>query len=85
MKSIKDELQNIILRDGPAGETSQLKKPQSFFIIYAEASFIPEKQQPVHGKEASASLAYDGNFDIFLSAGHSYQFIMQLRTTCSLF
>lgn len=58
MKNIKDELQHIILGDGPAGETNKLKKIQSFLRGYAEASFAPEKQQQFQGKETAVILAY---------------------------
>ncbi len=65
MKSIKDELQHIILRDGPIGETSQLKKTQSFLRGYAEASFFPEKQQQFQNKETAAILAYATRENLF--------------------
>lgn len=58
MKSIKNELQNIILRDGPIGEASQLKKIQTFLRGYAEASFSFEKQQQFKNKETAIILAY---------------------------
>jgi hypothetical protein len=38
MKSIKDELQNIILGDEQVGPGSQLKKAQSFLRGYAQTS-----------------------------------------------
>ena len=60
MKNIKDELQYIILRDGSVGETSQLKKTQSFLRGYAQANFLPEKQQQFKSEETSAILAFAG-------------------------
>jgi hypothetical protein len=45
MKSIKDELQHIILGDEPAGQAGQLKKVQCFLRSNAETSFTIEKQQ----------------------------------------
>ncbi|WP_293307481.1 hypothetical protein [Pedobacter sp. UBA5917] len=54
MKSIKNELQNIIFGNGSVGATSQLKKVQSFLRANEKASFGSEKQKYLKGKEASA-------------------------------
>jgi len=46
IKSIKDELQNIILRDEQIGPGSQLKKAQNFLRRYPKASITTKEQQP---------------------------------------
>lgn len=58
MKNIKDELQHIILRDGQAGQTSQLKKTQSFLRRHAETSVFFKEQQQFKSEEAAAILIY---------------------------
>ena len=65
MKSIKDELQHIILRDGSTGKTGQLQKTQSFLRRYAETGFISEKQQQLEGKETAALLAFAATENLF--------------------
>lgn len=65
MKNIKDELQHIILGDGPAGETNKLKKIQSFLRRHAETSFVSEKQQQFQGKETATILAYAADENLF--------------------
>ncbi|WP_040626278.1 hypothetical protein [Mucilaginibacter paludis] len=54
MKNLKDELQDIIFRNEPAGQTSQLKKVQCFLRGDAETSFEAEKQQRFKNKETAA-------------------------------
>src|SRR5476651_1528078 len=58
MKTIKDELQHIILGDEPSGQGSALKKTQTFLRGYAETSRDTQKQQYVKNKEAEAILAF---------------------------
>jgi len=65
MNYIKDELQHIILRDGQAGETNQLKKIQNFLRRHAQTSFVSEKQQQFQGKETAAILAFASGENLF--------------------
>jgi hypothetical protein len=65
MKSIKDELQHIILRDESAGEGSQLKKIQNFLSRHAETGFVSKKQEQFKGKETAAILTYAANHHLF--------------------
>lgn len=58
MKSIKDELQHIILGDEPPGQGSELKKTQTFLRGYAQASLNAQKQQYLKSEEAKAVLAF---------------------------
>ena len=58
MKTIKDELQDIILGDEQIGRDSQLKKIQSFLRGYAETSNFPEKQQRFKDEETAALIAF---------------------------
>jgi len=58
MKSIKNELQDIILRDEPPGGTDQLKKAQSFLRTNAQASLGTQKRKPFKSEEAAALLAF---------------------------
>jgi len=51
MINIKDELQNIIIGDGPVGETSQLKKTQNFLRRNAEASLTAKEQKYLKSEE----------------------------------
>jgi len=51
MKDIKDELQNIILRDGPIGSSSQLKQVQHFLRENAKPSQGIEKQKYFKNEE----------------------------------
>lgn len=53
MKSIKDELQNIILGDEQAGGASQLKKIQSFLRRYAQTGDTDQEQQRLKNEEAA--------------------------------
>jgi hypothetical protein len=65
MKNIKDELQNIILRDEQIGPGSQLKKIQSFLRGYAETSIVSEKQQYFKNEEAAALVAFAARENLF--------------------
>lgn len=100
MKTVKDELQNIILRDEQTGTDSQLKKAQNFLRGYAEASISAEKQQHLKDKEAAAlivfaieeNLFYDKSIPLsdFISEGAEqkvYRFddITVLKTNRSIF
>ena len=58
MKSIKNELQHIILGDEPAGGTDQLKKAQSFLRANAEASLRAQKRKPFKSEETTALLKF---------------------------
>lgn len=58
MKSIKDELQYIILGDEPPRQGSALKKTQTFLRRYAETSVHAEKQQYFKSKETEAILVF---------------------------
>ena len=58
MKGIKDELQNIILRDEQTGSGSQLKKAQSFLRRYAETSRATKEQQRFKDQETAALIAF---------------------------
>ncbi len=58
MKGIKDELQNIILRDEQTGSGSQLKKAQSFLRRYAETSRATKEQQHFKDQETAALIAF---------------------------
>lgn len=58
MRNIKDELQNIVLRDGSVSEASQLKKTQAFLRGYAETGFIVKKQQQFKDEETAVIVAY---------------------------
>lgn len=79
MKDIKNELQNIILRDGPIGSSSKLKQVQHFLRENANTSQGIEKQEYFKGEEEKClidfatqhSLFYLDEIDerIFISAG----------------
>lgn len=58
MKSIKDELQYIILGDEPIGQGSALKKTQTFLRGYAQASLIAEERQYLKSEETEAILKF---------------------------
>lgn len=58
MKTIKDELQYIILGDESAGEGSELKKTQTFLRGHAQTSINAEKQHYLKSEEAKAILAF---------------------------
>ncbi len=51
MKTIKDELQNIILGDEPIGNQSQLKKVQRFLRTNAQTGLTAQKQQRIKMKK----------------------------------
>lgn len=67
MKSIKDELQDIILGDEQISRDSQLKKIQSFLRRYAETSVLSEKQQRFKDEETSALIAFAKEKNLFYS------------------
>ena len=58
MKNIKDELQNIILGDEPAGQANKLKKAQCFLRSDAAASLTAKKQQYIKSKETAKLLTF---------------------------
>lgn len=58
MKNIKDELQDIILRNEQIGTSSQLKKAQNFLRGYAETSISSEKQQRFKDEETTALITF---------------------------
>jgi len=64
MKTIKDELQHIILGDEPTGQTSKLKKVQRFLRSNEETSLAIKKQQRLKSKEAASLLAFGVQEDI---------------------
>jgi hypothetical protein len=65
MHKIKDELQRIILGNGPDGETSQLKKVQRFLNTNAETSLTTEEQQQFQSEETAKLLAFAEKDDLF--------------------
>lgn len=65
MKSIKNELQNIIFGNGSVGATSQLKKVQSFLRANEKTSFGSEKQKYLKGKEAIYLIEFALNENLF--------------------
>ena len=56
MSKIKDELQYIILGDGPAGQTDHLKKVQLFLRRNEETGVATQKKQRVKGEKTSELL-----------------------------
>lgn len=58
IKNIQDELQNIILRDGQAGDASELKKIQRFLRRHAETSVFSKEQQQFKSEETATVLTY---------------------------
>jgi hypothetical protein len=65
MKSIKDELQNIILGDEQIGPGSQLKKAQGFLRGYAETSISSKEQQHFKDQETAALIAFATEENLF--------------------
>ena len=59
MGNIKDELQNIILGDGPVGAAGQLKKIQVFLRRNAETGVGTQKQQRVKSEEATELIGFE--------------------------
>ncbi|TSJ44683.1 hypothetical protein FO440_10220 [Mucilaginibacter corticis] len=55
---MKDELQNIILRDEQIGPGSQLKKVQNFLRRYAKTSITTKEQQRFKDQETAALIAF---------------------------
>ncbi len=78
MKNVKDELQNIILRDEQTGSISQLKKAQNFLRGYAEASISAEKQQRFKNEETAALINFAEQANLFYSGSiHQNNFISE--------
>ncbi|KQM76870.1 hypothetical protein ASE74_16480 [Pedobacter sp. Leaf216] len=67
MKSIKNELQNIIFGDGSTGAASQLKKVQSFLSTNEKASFGIKKQKYLKSEEAIHLIEFALNENLFYS------------------
>src|ERR1700761_7035327 len=65
MKSVKDELQNIILGDESTRSSSQLKKAQTFLRGYAQAGIPTEKQQRFKDQETTALIAFAKKENLF--------------------
>lgn len=87
MRNIKDELQSIILGNGPIGSSSKLKQVQHFLRKNAHPSEGIEKQKYFKGEEEKClidfatqhSLFYSDEIDerMFISEGaeqHVYKF-----------
>ena len=64
MQKVKDELQNIVFGDGPAGQSSQIKKIQHFLSSNAETGFRIEKQQQLKVEETTALLTFAKQNDL---------------------
>lgn len=64
MKNVKDELQHIILGDGPSGAASQIKKVQCFLRANAETSSATEKQQRFKSEETAALVTFAEQEDL---------------------
>ncbi|MBS1737949.1 MAG: hypothetical protein JSS98_15300 [Bacteroidetes bacterium] len=64
MKSIKNELQNIICTDECTGKENQLKKIQHFLRRNAEAGANAQKQQ-LKSEETAALIAFAGSEGLF--------------------
>jgi hypothetical protein len=65
MKSIKNELQNIIFGDGSVGATCQLKKVQSFLSTNEKAGIRSEKQKYLKSEEAVYLIEFALNENLF--------------------
>ena len=65
MKSIKNELQNIIFGDGSVGATSQLKKVQSFLSTNEKAGIRSKKQKYLKSEEAIYLIDFALNENLF--------------------
>ncbi len=76
MKSIKNELQNIIFGDGSVGTTSQLKKVQNFLRTNEKASIRSKEQKYLKSEEAICLIEFAHNENLFYSEEISeYKFI----------
>ena len=64
MQKVKNELQNIVFWDGPAGQSSQIKKIQHFLSSNAETGFRIEKQQQLKVEETTALLTFAKQNDL---------------------
>jgi hypothetical protein len=67
MKNIKDELQNIILGDGPIGSSSKLKQVQNFLRGNARPSEGIEKQEYFKGEEEKCLIDFATQHSLFYS------------------
>ncbi|WP_286862935.1 hypothetical protein [Sphingobacterium sp. UBA7625] len=67
MKNIKDELQNIILGDGPIGSSSKLKQVQHFLRKNAHPSEGIEKQEYFKGEEEKCLIDFATQHSLFYS------------------
>ncbi len=65
MKKIKNELQNIILRDGPIGSSSKLKQVQHFLRENANSSQGIEKQEYFKGEEEKCLIDFATKHSLF--------------------
>ncbi|WP_313532963.1 putative polyvalent protein kinase domain-containing protein [Sphingobacterium athyrii] len=65
MKNIKDELQNIILGDGPIGSSSKLKQVQNFLRKNARPSEGIEKQEYFKGEEEKCLIDFAAEHSLF--------------------
>ncbi len=100
MKTIKDELQHIILGNEPSGNSNTLKKIRDFLRENAETSINAQKKQYLKSEEAakliafaeSEDLFYNGNIneEHFISAGaeqrvYRYDDFNVIKTNDSIF
>jgi len=79
VKGLKNELQDIIIGNGPIGHTSQLKKVQNFLSRYAQTSPGTEEQKRIKSEEEKflIDFAYEQDIlyqrdileDTYISAG----------------
>jgi hypothetical protein len=65
MKTVKDELQNIILGNEQTGASNQLKKAQSFLGRYAKTSISTKNQQCFKDEETTALLTFAEEENLF--------------------
>ncbi|MGM9479314.1 hypothetical protein ACS5PU_23025 [Pedobacter sp. GSP4] len=65
MKSIKNELQNIIFGNGSVGTTSQLKKVQSFLRTNEKTSLGSKKQKHLKREEAIYLIEFAHSENLF--------------------
>ena len=70
MKTIKDELQNIILGDEQIGGVSQIRKAQTFLRVYAQTSRSSKEQQHFKDEETAAIVAFATTEKLFLQSSH---------------
>ena len=65
MKSIKNELQNIICTDECPGKENQLKKIQHFLRRNAKTGANAQKQQQLKSEETAAFIAFASSEGLF--------------------